>query len=104
MNNPSISAGPDVNGLPPVLQDLQALQNELIATRLQLETLRFTVAHDLRAPLRHIRAFVQVIEEDHAATLVAPVRAHLKTIQDSANKAVRMLDELLEASKSHPRA
>lgn len=109
MNNTSIAASPDVNGLPPPLppplqdlQDLQALQIELVATRSQLETLRFAVAHDLRAPLRHIRAFAQVIEEDHAATLVAPVRGHLKTIQESATKAMQMLDELLEASNSRP--
>lgn len=86
--------------LPPV-PDIEALQDELASARAQLESLRFGVAHDLRAPLRHIRAFVQVIEEDHAATLVAPVREHLQTIQDSANKAMHLLDGLLEASQSH---
>ena len=76
---------------------LASLQSELAQAKAELERLKFHISHDLRAPLRHIRAFVQVIEEDHASSLEEPVRAHLKTILQSADRAMKILDGLLEA-------
>ena len=75
---------------------VEALQQELAEAKADLERLRFHVSHDLRAPLRHIRAYVQVIEEDHAPGLEPAVLAHLKTIQQSADKAMELLDALVE--------
>jgi light-regulated signal transduction histidine kinase (bacteriophytochrome) len=86
--------------IPPERCDtVESLQRELAEARTALEALRFHVSHDLRAPLRHIRAFVQVIEEDHASGLEPPVLAHLKTIQQSADKAMELLDALVETSQ-----
>jgi light-regulated signal transduction histidine kinase (bacteriophytochrome) len=78
--------------------ELQAVQLELEGVKKQLEQMRFKLSHDLRAPLRHIRAFTQVIEEDHGAGLPAEVNAHLKTIADSAQKLSGMIDALLQDS------
>lgn len=75
-------------------QQAARLTGELEAARAQIERLSFTVAHELRAPLRHIGAFAQVIEEDHGETLDAAVRGHLKTIQDAAEKMSCLLDGL----------
>lgn len=75
--------------------EVAQLAGELAAARAQMAHLRFMVSHELRAPLRHIGAFVQVIEEDHGETLDAAVRGHLKTIQDAASKAMQVLDGLL---------
>ena len=75
-------------------QELSRLTGELEAARAQIERLRFSVQHELRAPLRHIGAFVLVIEEDHGDSLHADVKMHLKTIQDAAAKMTRLLDEL----------
>ncbi len=81
--------------------ELQAVQLELEAAKKQLEHMRFKLSHDLRAPLRHIRAFTQVIEEDHGASLPAEVNAHLKTIADSAQKLGVMIDVLLQDTSSN---
>jgi light-regulated signal transduction histidine kinase (bacteriophytochrome) len=54
----------------------------------------FTVQHDLRAPLRHISAFVKVIEDDHGPQLDAQVLAHLKVIYDAATTAMGIVDGL----------
>jgi light-regulated signal transduction histidine kinase (bacteriophytochrome) len=78
------------------MSSVEALHTELANAKAELERLRLHVSHDLRAPLRHIGAFVQVIEEDHSATLEAPVLGHLKTIKQSADQAMKMLDGLLE--------
>jgi light-regulated signal transduction histidine kinase (bacteriophytochrome) len=80
-------------------KSVEVLQTELASAKAGLESLRFQVSHDLRAPLRHIRAFVQVIEEDHAHVLNPPVLGHLKTIKQSADQAMQMLDGLLETRK-----
>ncbi len=80
-------------------QQVARLTVELEAARAQIERLTFSVQHELRAPLRHIGAFVQVIEEDHGDTLDVAVRGHLKTIQDAAAKMTRLLDELQDDGK-----
>lgn len=85
------------------LAELQAenhrLTDELVQANTTLNRLTFTVQHDLRAPLRHIGAFVKVIEEDHGQELSAPVLAHLKVIEDAAAAAMKIVDELHDPSK-----
>ncbi len=80
------------------LVQLQAENNrlgvELAQTKSALNRLTFTVQHDLRAPLRHIGAFVKVIEEDHGPALDAEVLAHLKVIEEAAAAAMKILDGL----------
>ena len=80
------------------LAQLQAqnrrLTNELALANVALGRLTFTVQHDLRAPLRHIGAFVKVIEEDHGQELAAPVLAHLKVIEEAAAAATAIVDDL----------
>ena len=74
------------------------LNDELAQAKTALNRLTFTVQHDLRAPLRHIGAFVKVIEEDHGQELAAPVLAHLKVIEEAAASAMKIVDELHGAS------
>ena len=80
------------------MAELQAenlrLNDELAQAKTALSRLTFTVQHDLRAPLRHIGAFVKVIEEDHGQELAAPVLAHLKVIEDAAASAIKIVDGL----------
>ncbi len=75
-------------------EENRRLTDELACAKSELKRLTFTVQHDLRAPLRHIGAFVKVIEEDHGQELSAPVLAHLKVIEDAAGAAVKIVDEL----------
>ena len=80
------------------LAQLQAqnrrLTDELALANSALARLTFTVQHDLRAPLRHIGAFVKVIEEDHGHQLDAQVLAHLKVIEEAAASAMKIVDGL----------
>ena len=77
------------------LQDKnRQLMEELARAGTDLQQLRFTVFHDLRAPLRHIGAFAKILEEDHATQLEGDASAHLKVIQDAAVKAMTILDGL----------
>lgn len=73
-------------------QDQAELQLRLASALSRIAQLQFTVAHDLRAPLRHVSAFVLVIREDYGAQLSADVLAHLTTIEEAAQKMKTILD------------
>ena len=90
----------DAQALRPLLDEVARLQGELGAARAELQHLKFAVLHDLRAPLRHIRAFAQIIEEDHGAQLDAAVSGHLTTIHEAAVKAMQLLDDLSAAKQA----
>ncbi len=77
---------------------LQALQRQLDAARAELQDFTYAVSHDLRAPLRHIDAFAQVIAEDWL-DMPTEVAGHLATIQRSAQLLTRQLDGLTALSR-----
>jgi len=77
---------------------LAQLQRQLDAARAELQDLTYAVSHDLRAPLRHINAFAQVIAEDWPA-MPAEVAGHLATIRQSAQLLTSQLDGLTQLSR-----
>jgi signal transduction histidine kinase len=78
--------------------ELQRLQHELAQTKAELQDFVYTVSHDLRAPLRHIFAYAQVIEEDWPD---APpeMRGHLATIRGAAQLLTQQLEGLTQLSR-----
>jgi signal transduction histidine kinase len=72
---------------------------ELRAANRELEAFSYSVSHDLRAPLRAIVGFVQILEEDHAATLDPTARRHLDRVKLNARKMGQLIDDLLAFSQ-----
>jgi signal transduction histidine kinase len=72
---------------------------ELRAANRELEAFSYSVSHDLRAPLRAIVGFVQILEEDHAATLDATARHHLDRVKLNARRMGQLIDDLLSFSQ-----
>lgn len=68
------------------------------AAHAELQAFTYTVSHDLRAPLRHINAFAQIIEEDWPA-MPPEVAGHLATIRQSAQLLTQQLDGLTALSR-----
>ncbi|MFN7139177.1 MAG: ATP-binding protein [Limisphaerales bacterium] len=56
----------------------------------ELETFSYSLAHDVRAPLRHIHGFSHVLVEDHAHELSPSARRYV----DNINRSIRRLDKL----------
>jgi signal transduction histidine kinase len=61
----------------------------------QLEAFCYTLAHDLRAPLRAIQGFADLIVADHGAQLDSDGRAGLERIRNSAERMGRLILDLL---------
>jgi light-regulated signal transduction histidine kinase (bacteriophytochrome) len=95
-NAPETPDTPHGQRLTQQAREIERLQGELASSKAALEKFNFGLLHDLRAPLRHIRAFAQIIEEDHGPQLDAPVLAHLKVIRDAAMTAMQLVDGLAD--------
>ena len=68
---------------------------ELRATNEQLEAFVYSIAHDLRAPLRAMLGYSQVLVDNHAATLEESAHQMLKRIQASSEFMDKLLLDLL---------
>ena len=62
----------------------------------ELERFNYSVAHDLRAPLRGLNAFTQILVEDHAAELSPAARDYLRRMQGSVDKMDSLITDLLK--------
>lgn len=65
----------------------------------ELEAFSYSVAHDLRAPLRSVDGFSQAILEDCADRLDAEGKSYLQNIGDAARQMGRLIDGLLNLSR-----
>jgi PAS domain S-box-containing protein len=72
---------------------------ELSVANKELEAFAYSVAHDLRAPLRHIDGFSKLLAEHVSVSLDEEAQHFLKTIQNSARNMAEMVDDLLNLSR-----
>lgn len=72
---------------------------ELRASNQQLETLVYSIAHDLRAPLRSMQGFAQLLVQDHAEGLNRQGRDYANYINAAAQTMDRLLADLLDFSR-----
>jgi PAS domain S-box-containing protein len=72
---------------------------ELAAANKELEAFAYSVAHDLRAPLRHIDGFSKLLAEELGPSLNAGAGHYLESIQDSTRNMGQMVDDLLNLSR-----
>lgn len=64
-----------------------------------LEAYGSTISHDLRAPLRAMIAFSEILLEEHADTLSPDAKRHLARIRDSGQRMGQLIDHLLAFSR-----
>lgn len=78
---------------------LEAARDVAEAANKELEAFSYSVAHDLRAPLRAIDGFSQALLEDCAEALGETGRDYCKRVRASAQRMAALIDDLLMLSR-----
>jgi light-regulated signal transduction histidine kinase (bacteriophytochrome) len=86
-------------GISREITERKKFEDQLAAANKELEAFAYSVAHDLRAPLRHIDGFSSLLAEHLGASLDDRAKHFLDSIQGSAQDMGRMVDELLNLSR-----
>lgn len=72
---------------------------ELEAANRELESFTYTVSHDLRAPLRTMDGFAEMVVEDYAPLLPPEGVRRLHVIRERAQRMGELIDDLLAFSR-----
>lgn len=72
---------------------------ELEVANRELETFSYSVSHDLRAPLRALDGFSQVLIEDYADKLDADGVGYLERLRNASRRMGLLIDDILKLSR-----
>jgi PAS domain S-box-containing protein len=81
------------------VSELSAAKESADAANRELETFSYSVAHDLRGPLRAIDGFSQALLEDYGGRLDREGLRYLARVREAAQRMAELIDDLLTLSR-----
>jgi signal transduction histidine kinase len=79
--------------------ELRKMNNDLQAVNRELEAFAYSVSHDLRAPLRHIAGFTELLQKHSDPVLDDNGRGQITRILGATNRMDSLIDDLLAFSR-----
>jgi light-regulated signal transduction histidine kinase (bacteriophytochrome) len=79
--------------------EIEELNNSLSEANKELKTFSYSVSHDLRAPLRGIEGFANILSEEYSSKLDDFGQNALKSITTSVEKMDLLIEEILSYAK-----
>ncbi|WP_051979435.1 sensor histidine kinase [Edaphobacter aggregans] len=96
----------DITGRKRREQEIEKLNQELAkrsmaleASNKELEAFAYSISHDLRAPLRHMGGFAELLRKSTVATLDEKSARYVTMILEAANRMGSLIDDLLAFSR-----
>jgi K+-sensing histidine kinase KdpD len=80
-------------------RDLVARAAELHASNTELESFAYSVSHDLRAPLRHVAGYSELLQRHASASFDEKSHRYIQTIVESSQRMGNLIDDLLSFSR-----
>jgi PAS domain S-box-containing protein len=78
---------------------LRKTSDELLEKNGQLEAFSYSISHDMRAPLRHMKSFAGIVLEDCADKIDPKSKSYLERIVASAEQLDRLINDVLAYSR-----
>lgn len=80
-------------------QELARRSVELEAINKELEAFAYSVSHDLRAPLRHVAGYTELLQKQISTIVNEKCSGYMKAILESAKRMGNLIDDLLAFSR-----
>jgi signal transduction histidine kinase len=80
-------------------EELAKRAGDLQAANKELEAFAYSVSHDLRAPLRHVVGYAELLQRHAASALDEKANRYLKTMLEAAKRMGVLIDDLLRFSR-----
>lgn len=90
----------DISCLKKYEEELRRRSVELEAANVELEAFGYSVSHDLKAPLRRIKGFIDILREDYGGRLDDQGRDYLDRVDSASREMARLTDALLGLSRT----